>query len=62
MARLCDRPVTVNQVRPVLSKALAAQFDLTFEVWDLARARAAMAGITASGISQEPVPMTDIKE
>lgn len=43
MARLCDQPVTANRVRPSLSRALANQFDLAFEAWDLARARAAIA-------------------
>jgi lipoate-protein ligase B len=49
MARRCPRPVTAAAVRPVLATALAAQFDLSLKVWDLAAARAAAARPSLKG-------------
>jgi lipoate-protein ligase B len=40
MADLLGRSISTTRVRPVLAEALAAQFDLELEAWDLSAARA----------------------
>ena len=51
LAHLRQKPVTTNMVRPRLARALATQFDLSLDAWDLDSARAVMTGRTSSSTS-----------
>jgi lipoate-protein ligase B len=48
LATLLGRPIVTADVRPVLTEALAAQFGLALEVWDLSAARELVANGGAS--------------